>query len=316
VSVPLEPRIQKLVAMANRWPTLAVDAPMAQKRAAAARTARLAWIVMRPGPKMASITHHLVPVDGGSILARVYRPFAGELPLHVFFHGGGWCVGTLDERDSRCQAVAADVGCVVASVDYRMAPENQYPTAPEDCYAALCWLVANAEVLGLDPSAVSVGGESAGANLAAVVSLMARDRHGPPLVAQLLEVPATDLTMSQPSVQALGTGYLLTRDEMDAFVDAYVPDARRRTEPYASPLFAPDLADLPPAWVMTAEFDPLRDEGAAYAARLAEAGVPTEHRRLEGHLHSSFAFTRLLASARAYHDDWVRHLRAVHEARR
>ena len=127
MSVPLEPRVKWLIAVANRWPSQPVDAPMAHKRAAAARSTRMAWVVIRPGPTMASTNNHLVPVDGGSILVRVYRPGPGKLPLHVFFHGGGWCIGTLEERDRRCQAIAADVGCVVASVDYRMAPENQYP---------------------------------------------------------------------------------------------------------------------------------------------------------------------------------------------
>lgn len=203
---------------------------------------------------------------------------------------------------------------MVAAVDYRLAPENHYPTAPEDCYAALCWLVEHAGHLGIEPGAVSVGGESAGANLATVVCLMTRDRGGPALVFQLLEVPTTDLTLSQPSVSELATGYGLTRQGMEAYAANYLEDPAQATEPYASPLFAPDLQGLPAAWVLTCEFDPLRSEGEAYAQRLADAGVPTEHRALAGHTHGSFGWTRVTASARQYQRDAAAALRAAHRS--
>lgn len=309
--MPLEPRLRPLVALGNKMPAPDDSVSYGERRAAAARQfQRFHWAVLRPGPKVASVTNEFVPVDGGRITVRLYRPFGGGvLPLHVFIHGGGWCTGTLDERDCRCRALAADAHCVVASVEYRLAPECQYPTAPEDCYAALCWLVAHADRLGVNPAAVTVGGESAGGNLAAVAALMARDRNGPELRLQMLDVPGTDLTMSQPSVRQLGEGYLLTRHEMEHFIANYLPDPSAATEPYASPLLAPDLSGLPPAHVMTAEFDPLRDEGAAYAERLREAGVAVEEVRLAGHIHPSFAFTQLLQSARDYHGVCVAALR-------
>jgi acetyl esterase len=316
--MPLEPRVRAIVSLANRLSGSGGEVYFPLERRADGRLGKLlVRVAIRPGRKVASISHRMIPVAEGSILVRIYRPHDGVLPLHVFMHGGGWCVGSLDDRDPRCQDIAMDAGCVVVSVDYRLAPENQYPTAPEDCYAAVSWLVAHAEEMGIDPAVVSVGGESAGGNLAAVVCLMARDRSGPSIVYQLLDVPATDLTMSQPSVDELATGYLLTRQSMEAYVTAYIRDPTRVTEPYASPLHAPDLSGLPPAWIMTAEFDPLRSDGEAYAARLREAGVDTHYTELKGHIHPSVGFTRLLASARAYHRASVTALRTAHrEAQR
>lgn len=299
--MPLDPRLRPLVALTARTEDDA-DTPMTVLRARSARQSQsLGWTVMRAGPKV-DITHRLVPVDGGHILVRLYRPngAAGDLPLHVFLHGGGWCVGTLDERDPRCRAIAGEAGCLVASVEYRMAPENAFPVPVEDCYAALVDLVGAAEDLGIDRARVSIGGESAGANLAAVVAILARDRSGPDLCFQWLDVPATDLTMSQPSIDRLGTGYGLTKAGMIRYRTAYVPDGIPFTDPRLSPFHAPDLGGLPPALIMTAEYDPLQDDGRVYAERLREAGVPVETHHLEGHMHASFAFTRLLSSARAY----------------
>ena len=166
-----------------------------------------------PGPDVAQIDDRVIPVDGGEITVRVYTPDGdGPFPAHVYFHGGGFWLGDLDFSDGTCRELCDGAKCVVVSVDYRLAPEHTYPTAPEDSYAALLWTVAHADELGIDTTRVSVGGASAGGNLAAVVALMARDRSGPPLVAQVLEIPVTDLTMSQPSVVENGEGYLLTRD--------------------------------------------------------------------------------------------------------
>jgi acetyl esterase len=273
-----------------------------------------AHLVLRPGKPVAAKKDRLVPVEGGLITVRTYRPHGtGPFPLHVFLHGGGWCAGNLDQRDNRCQDLAADVACVVASVDYRLAPESQYPGPPDDAYRALIWLIEHAGELDVDPERVSIGGESAGGNLAAVVCLMARDRGGPRLAFQLLDVPATDLTMSQPSVTALGQGqYLMTAEGMRRYINMYLPDRALATEPYVSPLFAPDLTGLPPALVTTCEFDPLRDEGEAYGRRLQEAGVATIQVRLSGNIHASFSFTRLLPSAAAYHRTCVGALRRAH----
>ena len=313
--MPLEPRLRPLLWAANRMAD-DPDRSMQARRASSETTERyLSRLVLRPGAAVASVTDHPVPVTGGTIRVRLYRPAApGPHPLHVFMHGGGWCAGTIGGRDNRCRDLAAGAGCTVASIEYRLAPENRYPTPPEDCYLALCWLAAHAEALDLDPTRVTIGGESAGANLAAVVCLMARDRGGPMPLLQVLDVPATDLTLSQPSIDRLGHGYLLTRPDMDSYVAHYLADPAQVTEAYASPLHAPDLSGLPPAMITTCEYDPLRDDGEVYAGLLREAGVEVSHRMLPGHIHSSFAFTRLLASARAHNDECVDALRRVYTA--
>lgn len=294
----LEPAVRRIVNLANRLDRRDETAPWSRRRQDSAAVARrLRGLVMPAGPTMASETDLMVPVDGGRILARVYRPRPGRLPVHLFLHGGGWCTGGLDERDPRCRTIAAGADCVVVSVDYRLAPENAFPTPPEDCYRALEWVVGEAESLGVDPSRIAVGGESAGANLAAVLCLMTRDRGGPPITYQWLDVPATDLTMSQPSVRSTPPGHLLDYDNMVEFRDAYLLTEAEWTVPYASPLHAPDLSGLPPAWILTCGADPLRDDGTAYAELLRGAGVPVVEERLAGHVHPSFAFTRIASAA-------------------
>ena len=311
----LEARVQRIVSLMNRLDRRDADATMAQRRASSAAVARRgAFLVMAKGPEPAGQRDILVPVANGQIVVRIYAPHtAGTTPLHVFFHGGGWCAGTLDERDPRCRVISAGANCTVASVDYRLAPENAFPVAPEDCYAALCWLVERAADLGIDPDRISVGGESAGANLAAVVCLMARDRSGPTIRHQWLDVPATDLTLSQPSIREVPDGYLLELDAIHEYRACYLGDLDRATDPLASPLLANDLSGLPPAWIMSAEYDKLRDDGVAYAHALEAAGVPVEFQILAGHVHPSFAFTRLLPSAKDYERSAIAALaRALH----
>jgi acetyl esterase len=221
-------------------------------------------------------------------------------------------LGTLEHSDNGCRAIAADAECVVVSVDYRLAPEAKFPVPTEDCYAALCWVVDNAFELGIDPSRISVGGGSAGGNLSAVVALMARDRGGPPLVLQVLEIPVTDLTMSQPSIDS-NDGYLLTRVGMEQYRDHYLAEPKDATNPYASPLLAKDLGGLPPALVMTAEFDPLRDEGEAYAARLAVAAVEVDAMCWEGQFHGSQSMAKLIPDEAAeYHREVTSALRKAY----
>lgn len=310
--MPLDPRLRPILALQNR--SGADDSTFPARRLAATVQARqLGRLVMHRGPKVPA-REVMVPVHGGAIRVRLYEPDGAggkPRPLHVFLHGGGWCVGDLEQRDPRCRSIAAGAGCTVASVDYRMAPENAYPTPLEDCYAALAWLVAHADELGLDAARVSVGGESAGANLAALVALLARDRNGPPLVFQWLDVPATDLTLSQPSIDRLGTGYGLTKADMLEYRAAYLRDVDP-AGPYVSPLHYDDLSGLPPALIMTAELDPLRDDGHAYASRLREAGVEVEHHHLDGFVHAAFAFTRLLPLARQYERTSIAALRTAY----
>ncbi|MEO3829563.1 alpha/beta hydrolase [Actinomadura sp. B10D3] len=243
---------------------------------------------------------HEVPVEGGTITVRVYRPdLAGVLPGHVYVHGGGWWLGELHHRDAVCARLAADAQCAVVSVAHRLAPEHRFPVPVHDCRDALRWVAANAGRLGVDAARLSIGGDSSGANLAAATALMARDQGGPALVAQVLEIPALDLTLKQPSVNEPAEAALLTRDDLAADIERYC-DPEDRTDPYASPLLAGDLSGLPPALIMTAEFDILRDDGAAYGRRLTEAGVPAEVVQWDGHVHGSHEMTAILESARRW----------------
>ena len=274
-----------------------------QRRAAAAASVLQMRNVTARTRQPLETRDHRVPVAGGEISVRAYRPSASglarpALAAHVFFHGGSFWLGSVTEYEPLCRWYAAAVGCVVFSVEYRLAPEFPYPTGVEDCYASYCWLARHAAELGVDPARISVGGVSAGGTMAAAVSLLARDRSGPPPLLQVLEIPATDLTMSQPSVDEFADGYVLTRASLREGYDFYTPDASRRREPYASPLLAADLSGLPPAYVLTCECDPLRDEGEAYAARLAAAGGRVSTYRAAGHVHGSTYLTRFLPSAR------------------
>jgi acetyl esterase len=308
--MPLDPRLRPILALANRVGDDGATFP-ARRLTSTIQARQLGRIVMQHGPKVPT-REIMVPVHGGAIRVRLYEPAAARpRPLHVFLHGGGWCVGDLDQRDPRCRSIAAGAGCTVASVDYRMAPENAYPVPLEDSYAALAWLVEHADEVGIDPTRVSIGGESAGANLAALVALLARDRSGPPLVFQWLDVPATDLTLSQPSIDRLGSGYGLTKADMEEYRAAYLRDVDPK-DVYVSPLFYDDLSDLPPALIATMELDPLQDDGTAYAQRLREAGVSVEHHHLEGMVHASFAFTRILPIARQYQETAIAALRRVY----
>jgi acetyl esterase len=206
----------------------------------------------------------------------------------VWYHGGGWVLGTLDASDHTCRELANAASCIVVSVDYRLAPEHKFPASPDDCEAAYEWVLANAESLGGDPRRVAVGGDSAGGNLAAVVCIRARERNRPQPVFQLLVYPVTDFDFDRPSYAANAEGYMLTRDAMRWFWNLYVNDPQEMAHPHASPLRATDLHGLAPALVITAEFDPLRDEGEAYAERLKEAGVPVRVARYDGMIHGFF----------------------------
>jgi acetyl esterase len=245
------------------------------------------------------VVDHLVAVTGGTIRVRTYRPDTSVLlPAHLFLHGGGFWTGSVENLDPMARLYAARANCVVVSVDYRLAPEHPWPIPIEDAFAALEWAVAQSDSLGIDTSRVSVGGVSAGAGIAAVLALMARDRGGPKLIFQLLEIPVTDLTGSSASMSTFASGYLCTRADLLEGYAFYVPDPEQRRDPYASPLLAADLSGLPPAMVLTCEYDPLRDEGEAYAARLREAGSPTTVVRARGHVHSSTYNPKLRSAAR------------------
>jgi acetyl esterase len=238
-----------------------------------------------------TIPDQAVPGPAWDIPVRIITPAGapdGPLPCLVYFHGGGWVLGDLDTLDTTCRAIANRAGVKVVSVHYRLSPEHKFPIPLDDCYGALRWVVDNAAELGIDPDRIAVGGDSAGGNLAAAVSLKARDEGGPAIKLQVLVYPVTNHAFDTPSYQENGEGYLLTKDMMVWFWDHYLSSDEDGRNPYASPLQAEDLSGLPPALVITAEFDPLRDEGEAYAARLAEAGVEVTQTRYDGQIHAFF----------------------------
>jgi acetyl esterase len=261
-----------------------------------------ARIVSPPRPiPVARVESLEIPGPAGAIGARLYVPPAlaqEPPPLLVFYHGGGWVIGDLDTHDNPCRFLAAHSGACLLSVDYRLAPEHPFPAAVEDVWAAYAWAVANAAGLGVDPARIGVGGDSAGANLAAVVCLLARDEDVPPPAMQLLIYPVTQIGGETPSRQLFGEGFLLTRRSMDFFEEQYLPRAEGHRDPRVSILHASDLSGLPPAYIAIAGFDPLRDEGELYAQRLREAGVHVALRRHPGLVHTFANLTAICPSAR------------------
>ncbi len=265
-----------------------------------------------PGARMARVEDRAIAGPAGEIPVRVYRPTeSADHSLLLWYHGGGWVIGDLDGADVTCRELAAKSGSVVVSVDYRLAPEHRYPAAHEDCYAATEWAAANAAELGADASRLAVGGDSAGGNLAAVVALRARDEHGPAIRFQLLVYPVTDHNFETASYRENADGYLLTRDGMKWFWNHYLGPDGDGAEPHASPLRAENLAGLPPAHVITAEYDPLRDEGEAYARRLEEAGVPVTLTRYAGQIHAFYGMHGVLDDATSAAEESAEKLKAA-----
>ena len=265
-----------------------------------------------PGEEVAHVEDRSVPSAAGEIPLRIYTPRGeGPLPALVFFHGGGWVIGSIRSHDNACRALANASGCIVASVEYRLAPEAKYPAAADDCYAATRWVAEHAAELGADPSRIAVGGDSAGGNLAAAVALMARDRGGPALAYQLLIYPVTDHDFGTVSYQDNSEGCGLSTRDMQWFWDQYLPGAAEGKEPYASPARASSLAGLPPALVITAEYDVLRDEGEAYAEALRAAGVPATATRYDGMIHGFFGMHYIFAKGRQAMDEAGQALRSA-----
>ncbi|MGO4890590.1 alpha/beta hydrolase [Anaerobacillus sp. MEB173] len=246
-----------------------------------------------------SVENRLIPGPEGDIPVRVYTPKGeGPFPALVYYHGGGWVIGDLDTVDVPCRLLTNKANCVVISVDYRLAPEHKFPAAADDAYAAAKWAADHGSAINVDPSRIAVGGDSAGGNLAAAVALMARDKGELSLAYQLLVYPVTNHSYDTVSYFENADGYLLTKDTMVWFWDHYLRTEEDSANPYASPLQAEDLSGLPPALVLTAEFDPLRDEGEAYAKRLTEAGVSVEVKRYDGLIHGFFWMPAALEKGR------------------
>jgi len=272
----------------------------------AAPQARVAYkkarAVAQPAPPpVESVTALMVESAAAPIPLRVYRPL-GSAPAEVlgalvFMHGGGWTIGDLDTHDVVCREICNRARCAVISVDYRLGPEHRFPAAVDDTLAATRWVIANAERLALDPRRIAVGGDSAGGNLAAVAALALRDAGGPALALQLLIYPATDFRANTPSHSQNGSGYLLTREAIDYFSGCYLRGPQDITDWRASPALAASFGGLPPAFVLTAGYDPLRDEGANYAQLLRDAGVPVEHVLFEGQMHGFITMSKLIDAA-------------------
>jgi acetyl esterase len=263
-------------------------------------------------PKAPEVAEARLLIFGNRVAVRAYRPVSGEtLPALVFFHGGGWAIGDLDTHDVVCRQLALGARCAVFSVDYRLAPEHPFPAAVEDCFFATQYVFENHHSLKIDPVRIAVGGDSAGGNLAAVVALIARDAGGPPLACQLLIYPATDQRCEFPSHQRNGEGYLLTKDAIRFFRSAYLPNASERTDWRASPLLARSHANLPPAFVVTAGYDPLLDEGRAYAERLAKSGVETAYREYPDMVHGFVLFGGVVDTANAAIEECCERLRGA-----
>jgi acetyl esterase len=260
------------------YPELGVEGARAQQEKITAAIAP---------PKTGRSEDREIAGPGGPLPIRIFYPEGvGPHPLLMAFHGGGWVLGNLESNDAFCRYLAREVGCMIISVNYRHAPEHKFPAPVEDANAATLWAVAQAEALSADPARIGVYGTSAGANLAAAVTLMARDRGGPALTCQLLIVPAASARTDTASYAAAEGGPVLSAEAMRWFWSLYLASVQDGEHPYASPLLADDLSGLPRAIVVTAEFDPLRDEGTAYATALADAGVPVIHRDYSGMVHA------------------------------
>ncbi|NQT16750.1 MAG: alpha/beta hydrolase [Planctomycetes bacterium] len=295
--MPIDPQVQALLDEID-----ALDAPplhtLGPEKARIAAAADSGAVERRP--PLAAREDRTVPGPAGPIPVRIYVP-RGEGPwgILVFYHGGGWVLGGIATHDVTCCQLADAAGCMVVSVDYRLAPEHKYPAAVDDAYAAVEWVFEHAESMGGDPRRVAVGGDSAGGNLAAAVCLMARDRNAFQPRFQLLIYPIVDYHLNTPSYLENAEGCFLTRETMKWFWQCYLQRDEDGRHPYASPLRAEDLGGLPEALVITAEYDPLRDEGEAYAARLRQAGVTVTQTRYDGMIHAFFRRTAQFDKARA-----------------
>jgi acetyl esterase len=284
--MPLDPKAKALIDMMAQMPL----PPWSELNAVTFRAMMDAGRFPPPDLPLAEIVNTTIPGPAGPIGARIYRAsLAPYQPVIVYFHGGGFVIGNLESHDGTCRRLSHGIGCTVVSVDYRLAPEHVYPAAVDDSYAATQWVAEHADFLKIDATRIAVAGDSAGGNLAAVVAIIARDRGTPKICHQLLTYPVTDMAFKSESYTSNGTGYFLTKDMMMWFGLQYVPAGHDIEDPLLSPLYHKNLAGLPPATVITAEYDPLRDEGEAYAKKLQDAGVPTKLIRYDGVFHGFFS---------------------------
>jgi acetyl esterase len=306
--MPVDPQIQKvleLLAQLNTPDLSTLDVASARSLGQERR--------LPPGPD-ADVRDYVIAAPGGELPVRRYRPHdaAGPLGALVYFHGGGFVLGSIDGHDALCRQLCVSARCAVFSVEYRLAPEHKFPAGVDDAFAAVKWVHASAGELDVDPSRIAIGGDSAGACLATVAAGLARQHGGPPLVMQVLFYPVTDLrSMDTPSYLENADGYFLTRADMLWFREQYLTSLQERASPLCSPLASTDLAGLPPALVITAEYDPLRDEGEAYARALEAAGVKVVLQRYDGMIHAFTSMYPFIERGRASIEQAAAELRAV-----
>jgi acetyl esterase len=311
--MPLDPQIEGLLELLKQAGISSLGATTAPQARAFFRTATVELRDPATPAAVASTEDITIPGPAGAIPARIYRPEAdGAVPTVVFFHGGGFVIGDIETHDDQARLLCRDVGAVVVSVDYRLAPEHPFPAGFEDCLAATQWAAAQIATLGGDPDRLVVGGDSAGGNLSAAVALATRET-GPTLAAQFLIYPGVDFVLDAdyPSRVDNAEGYLLTADDMLWFRGHYLPEGIDLEDPRASPIHATDLAGAPPAIIGTAEFDPLRDEGEAYAKALADAGVDVRLQRYDGLIHGFYGLGVHSAAAAAAVADMNATLREI-----
>ena len=265
-----------------------------------------------PGPEVASVQHRFIPGPTADLPVRIYTPEGqAPFPAIVYFHGSGWVILNIEICDPTMRALANDSGCVVVAVNYQKAPEHKFPVPFNDAWASTRWVAEHAEELGIDPARIAVGGDSAGGNLAAAVAIKAREEGGPALAYQLLVYPATEYDLDTPSCLENAEGYLLQRESMRWFWGHYLDGATDVPDWRAFPMRAASLADLPPALVVTAEFDPLRDDGRRYADRLRAEGVQVTYREYAGMIHGFYWMQAVLDQSRNLHEEIAREVRAA-----
>lgn len=298
--MPLDPQVARYLQASAESEAGETDTPpLAEQRRQSVQSA----LAEAGEPEVvASVEDRVIPGSAGSLPIRIYTPLNGardSLPVLVYFHGGGWVFGSIEGHDPVCRALANHAGCLVVSVDYRLAPEHPFPAAPEDCYAAVKWVAEHAREIKSDPARIAVAGDSAGGNLTAAVALIARDRGGPELCYQVIIYGETDYPEPGPaSYETYATGYGLTSESMLWFWEQYLALPADRAHPYASPLRAADLSGVAPALIITAEYDPVRDEAEHYARRLQEAGVSVRLSRYDGMIHSFFRMFAVFEQSR------------------
>jgi acetyl esterase len=307
--MPLDPQFEKMLQRMNSMPGFSMDSLTPQAlRSMMNQGANFP----RKVEKVKKVEDRILPLEGREIPIRVYTP-EGEAPYPalVYYHGGGFVIGDLNISDSICRNLANAAGCVVISVDYRLAPEHKFPAAVEDAYDSVQWIASHAEEFDIDPNRIAVGGDSAGANLSTVACIIAKERNTPHIVYQLLIYPGTGYEGEEPpSMRENAKGYLLSVDMLKWFHKHYLPDGQERN-PYAYPILYSDVSGLPPAMIVTAEYDPLRDQGKAYADKLQKNGVEVLYKNEEGLIHGFANYHMFVKKAQESLDEMAAQLRRV-----